>query len=195
MNEIFTTQKTPSTEFFSKKFGSPDYFTYLCSVTQHQHTKNIKNMKTTVLDEATKARYRDIYYRMNILFVFWTLLLLAQLYSQKGYESSYIDYTEFSAFLIYAVYGGYQTMHNKGFYKYVSEEVAPYYTWKSTAKKVAVLLALIIGAALVALRFLLPEQTIYYMQNIFYVSAFLVPIYGVMTVNYSPTVTGVDRSR
>ena len=152
-------------------------------------------MKTTVLDEDTKARYRDIYYRMNILFVFWTLLLLAQLYSQNGYESYYISYVESVAFLINAAYTIYQVCKNKGFYKYISEEVAPYYTWKSKAKKVMVFMALIIGASLVALRFFLPEQTVYHMQNIFYVSAFLVPIYGVMTINNSPTVTyaGPDR--
>lgn len=146
-------------------------------------------MKTTVLDEATKERYRDIYYRMNILFIFWTLLLLADLYSQKGFESYSIHYVECAAFMVYAVYSIYQVWKNKGFFKYIMEDVAPYYTWKSTAKKLAVFLALIIGAALVALRFFLPEQTVYYMQNIFYVSAFLVPIYGVMTIKYRPMVT------
>lgn len=152
-------------------------------------------MKTLVLDEATKARYRDIYYRMNILFVFWTMLLLAQLYSQKGYESYHIDYVEFAAFLINAGYSIYQVCKNKGFYKYISEDVAPYYTWKSKAKKVTLLIALIAGAALVALRFFLPEHTVYCMQNIFYVSAFFVPIYGVMTVNCTPRVTGADQCR
>ena len=152
-------------------------------------------MKTTVLDEAAKARYRDIYYRMNILFVFWTMLLLAQLYSQNGYESHHITYVESTAFLIYAVYSIYQVRRNKGFYRYISEEVAPFYTWKSKAKKVALFIALAAGAALVALRFFLPEHTVYYMQNIFYVSAFLVPIYGVMTVNYTPTVKDAGRCR
>ena len=152
-------------------------------------------MKTTVLDEAAKARYRDIYYRMNILFVFWTMLLLAQLYSQNGYESHHITYVESAAFLIYAVYSTYQVCRNKGFYRYISEEVAPFYTWKSKAKKVALFIALAAGAALVALRFFLPEHTVYHMQNIFYVSAFLVPIYGVMTVNYSPMVKDAGRCR
>ena len=140
-------------------------------------------MKTPVLDNAVKARYRDIYYRMNILFVFWTMLLFAQFYSQKGYDSHHVTYVEFAAFLIYAVYSTYQACTNKGFFKYIMEDVAPYYTWKSKAKKVALLIALTAGAALVALRFFLPEQTICYMQNIFYVLAFLVPIYGVMTIN------------
>ena len=146
-------------------------------------------MKTMVLDDATKTRYRNIYYRINILFVFWTLLLLAQFYSQKGYESYYVTYAEFSAFLIFTAYSVYQTMHNKGFYKYISEDVAPYYTWKSKAKKVAWFISLILGASLIVIRFFLPEQAVYYMQNIFYVSAFLVPIYGVMTIKYSPTTT------
>lgn len=152
-------------------------------------------MKTIVLDEATKNRYRDIYYRINILFVFWTLLILAQFYSQKGYESYYVTYAEFSAFLIFTAYGTYQIMHNKGFYKYISEEVAPYYTWKSKAKKVALIISLILGVSLIVLRFFLPEQTVYYMQNIFYVSAFLVPIYGVMTIKYSPKLTYADPDR
>ena len=140
-------------------------------------------MKTTILDEATKERYRGIYYRMNILFVFWTLLILAQFYSQKGYENYYVAYAETFAFLLSAAYGGYQTMHNKGFYKYISKEVAPYYTWKSKAKKVALFVSLILGAALIAVRFFLPEQTVYYMQNIFYISALLVPRYGIISIN------------
>ena len=148
-----------------------------------------------VLDESTKARYRDIYHRINILFVFWTMLLLAQLYSQNGYESYHISYVETAAFLICAVYATYQVCKNMGFYKYIMEEVAPYYTWKSKAKKLTVLISLIAGAALVALRFFLPEHTVYYMQNIFYVSAFLVPIYGVMTVNYSPMVKDAGQCR
>ena len=142
-------------------------------------------MKAITLDEPTKERYRDIYYRSSILFLFWTMLLLAQLYSQKGYESYYIDYVEFAAFLINAVYSIYQVCKNKGFYKYISEEVAPFYTWKSKARKVMFFVALIAGAALVALRFFLPAQTVYYMQNVFYVSAFLIPIYGVMTIRYA----------
>ena len=152
-------------------------------------------MKTTVLDEATKARYRDIYYRMNILLVFWTMLLLARLYSQNGYESYHISYVENAAFLICAAYSIYQVSKNKGFYKYISEDVAPYYTWKSKTGRVMLFTALIVGAVLVALRFFLPELTVYYMQNIFYASAFLVPIYGVMTVNYSPRVTDEGQCR
>ena len=139
-------------------------------------------METFVLNEATKKKYRDIYYRINILFVFWALLLLAQFYSQKGYESYYVAYAETFAFLLSAAYGAYQVMHNKGVYKYKREAVAPYYTWKSKTKKVALFVSLILGAALIALRFFLPEQTLYYMQNIFYVSAFLVLIYGIMTI-------------
>ena len=140
-------------------------------------------METFVLNEATKKKYRDIYYRINILFVFWALLILAQFYSQKGYENYYVAYAETFAFLLSAAYGGYQTMHNKGFYKYISKEVAPYYTWKSKAKKVALFVSLILGAALIAVRFFLPEQTVYYMQNIFYISALLVPIYGIISIN------------
>ena len=140
-------------------------------------------METFVLNEATKKKYRDIYYRTNILFVFWTLLILAQFYSQKGYESYYITYVETFAFLVYAVYSIYQVCKNNGFYKYIMEEIAPYYTWKSKAKKVALSVSLILGAALIAVRFCLPEQTVYYMQNIFYISALLVPIYGIISIN------------
>lgn len=142
-------------------------------------------METIILDEATQKRYRDIYYRSNILFTFWTLLCWAQFYSQKGYENYYINYVEVSGFLVSTGYNIYQIIRNKGIVKYISNQVAPYYTWKSTIKKILVLIGLIIGAALLVIRFFLPEQIVYYMQNIFYISAFLVPIYGVMTISYS----------
>lgn len=138
-------------------------------------------MKTIVLDDATKEKYKHIYNVLNVLFVFWSLLLLAQFYKQPGYKSYYIDYVEVCAFALYVGYGIYQgyKMRFKGLYKYIGENLAPYYTWKSKTKKVLFFSALAVGAGLLVIRFFLPEQTVYYMQNILYVLGLSVPVIGI----------------
>ena len=135
-------------------------------------------METVVLDEATKEKYKHIYNVLMILFAFWSLLLLAQFYKQPGYNSYYIDYAEVFAFALYVGYGIYQGLRIqfKRLYKYIGENLAPYYTWKSKTKKVLVFSAIAVGVGLLVLRFFLPEQIVYYMQNILYALGLSVPV-------------------
>lgn len=143
----------------------------------------IAKMRIQALDDTTKERYRKIYYWSNILFLFWSFLLLAQLYTQSGYPNYYINYLQLFALVILVVNGIYQRIHNKGYYEYISYEVAPYKKWKSKFLKVMLFAGISLDIAILAARFFLPDQIVYYMQNILYVSAFIVLICSILFIS------------
>lgn len=132
------------------------------------------------MDIKTQEKYRGINYTQNVLFIFWNMLLLAQFYSQKGYDNYYVNYVEGGAFALCAGYGLFQCLRNKGIYRYISEEVAPIWKWRSKTAKVLFFVASALALGFVVARFFLPPHIVYCLQNLFYVGAFLVPIVGLI---------------
>lgn len=132
------------------------------------------------MDIATQEKYRGIYYTQSVLFAFWSTLFIASIYSQRGYDDYYLNYTEVAALALSVGYGLIQWSRNKGLYDYIAKEVAPMKKWKFTIKKVLVCLGVAVMLGLLIARFFLPAHIVYCIQNILYVGAFLVPIYGVI---------------
>lgn len=116
--------------------------------------------------------YDRLYYKLRILGNFSGFLIMSYIY---GMNSFYIPYFCLFAILLYIVYAIFVVKNNQGFLKYSIDK------WGKENRIGSIILDSVYIILLI-IQFSLPADIINIIQKGLFVTAFLIPIYGIITI-------------
>ncbi|MDE5585065.1 MAG: hypothetical protein K2I92_01850 [Muribaculaceae bacterium] len=126
------------------------------------------------LTSGQNSRHEQFLRRFLVMQNFVTILALASFYTQKGYEDFHVQAVFIISFLITAGYFLYKLMNTTC----LLSDITPSY--KAYGKTAIARLLSITCIALLAVRFFLPSEIVFIIQNILYIAAFVFLIAGIV---------------
>lgn len=120
-------------------------------------------------------RFDRLYYKLSVLGNFSGFLVMSYFYSLHGQDFLHTPYVCLFSVILYCVYAIYAVMCNQGFLRYNIDRV-------KNERSIGSLLMASFYAILVIIEFLIPADAVVIIQKGLFITAFLIPIYGIITI-------------
>ncbi len=121
-----------------------------------------------------KKKYRVYISQLSLIGYFTIILANASFYTQKEYNSFYIQPVLFFSFLLTMGYFLYRVSQEYNFFSFLIENLR-HYSRRPLSRLIAIL-----GLCSFIARFLLDAKIIFYIQNTFYIAAFIYLAIGII---------------